>query len=104
MEDRDEVVELAATQRIVHEVGARARPYDHVLAPKIRRHVRALEHPAIGDVAGDAGRPVADDLLANARPHAVGVDQRATFGALARLQRDGALLPVLRDTVYALTA
>ena len=64
MEHGDQVVEFAAAQRIMHEMGARAGPQHHVGPPQIVRHLVALEHGAIGDVAGDARRAVADDLLA----------------------------------------
>ena len=51
VEDGDEVVELAAPQRIMHEVRARAGPEHDVGPPEIFRHVLALEHAAIGDMA-----------------------------------------------------
>ena len=83
MEHGDQIVELAAAQRIMHEMGARAGPQHHVRPPQVLGHVLALEHGAIGDVAGHARLAVADDALADLRPHAVAADQRAAFGALA---------------------
>ena len=50
MEDSDEIVELAAAQRIMHEMGARPGPQHDVGAPEILRDILALEDRAIGDV------------------------------------------------------
>ena len=101
VEDGDKIVELAAAQRVMHEVAARARPQHHVGAPEIFRHLVAPEHAAIGDMAGDARLAVADDALADGRPHAVAGDQRAAFGPFAILQRDGDAVAVILVTVDA---
>src|SRR5262245_64453003 len=63
VEDRDEVVELAAAQRVVHEMRARAGPEHDIGAPQVLRDVLALEHGTIGDVPGHARLAVADDIL-----------------------------------------
>ena len=86
VEHGDEVIELAAAQRIMHEMGARPGPEHHVGPPEIVRHLGALEHRAIGDMAADARRAVADDLLPHLRPHAVAADQRAALHAFAAVQ------------------
>ncbi len=101
MEHGNEVIELAATQRIVNEVRAWAGPQHHVGPPQILRHFLALEHRAIGDVAGDAWLAVANDALANARPHAVAAEQRRAFGALAAFERDGDAVAMVFVTVDA---
>ena len=83
VEHGDQIVEFAAPQRVMHEMRARAGPQHDVGPPQILRHLLALEHGAIGDVAGDARLAVADDAVADFRPHAVAADQRAAFDALA---------------------
>ena len=99
MEHGDQVVELAAAERIVHEVRARARPQDHVGLPEILRHLVALEHRSIGDMARDQRLAVADDLLAHLRPHAVAADQGAAPDPLARLQGHGDAVVVLLEVL-----
>src|SRR6185312_2273807 len=59
MENGDEIVELAAAERIMHEVRARTRPQDDVGTPQVLRHILALEHGTIGDVTGNAWLAVA---------------------------------------------
>src|SRR5262249_21354712 len=114
VEHGNEVVDLAAAQRVMDEVGTRTSPQDHVRAPEILRHLRAREHGTMGDVARYQRLAVADDLVAYLRPHAVAADERAASNALARLQDQGdagvVLLEVLdaaiglqRDAVVALT-
>ena len=76
-------------------MGARAGPEHDVGTPEVVGHFRALEHAAIGDVAGHTRRAVADDAFAGLRPHAVAADQRAAFGALAVFQRDGDAVAVI---------
>src|SRR5262249_51380016 len=115
VEHGDQVVDLAAAQRVVDEVGARTSPQDHVRAPEILRHLLAREHGTIGDVAGYQRLAVADNLVAHLGPHAVAADERAASDAFTRLQdqRDAGvvLLEVLdaaigleRDAVVALHA
>ena len=99
MEDGDQVVELAAPQRIMHQMGARPGPQDDVGLPEIGRHLLALEHRPVGDVAGYPRLAVADDRLADFRPHAVAADQRAPAHPLAVLQRDGDAVIVLREAL-----
>src|SRR6185369_4576271 len=96
-----EIVELAAAQRIMHEMRARAGPEDHVRPPQIGRHLVALEHTAISDMAGDARLAVADDAVADFRPHSVAGDQRAACGLLAVLQRHGYAVAVILEGVDA---
>ncbi len=98
VENGDEVVQFATAQRVVHEMAARSGPQHDVGPPKILRHLLTLEHAAIGDVAGDARFAVADDALADFRPHAVAGDQRATLGALAVLERGGDAVAVIFDS------
>ena len=95
----DQVVEFAAAQRIVHEVRARAGPQDHVRPPEVVRHLVLLEHGAVGDVARDARLAVADDLVADLRPHAVAADQRAAPHAFAGLQDRGDAVGVLLEAL-----
>src|SRR6185312_15482921 len=97
----DEVVELAATQRIMHEVRARPGPEDDVGTPQVLRHVRLLDHAAIGDVPGHARLAVADDALADVRPHAVAGDQRAAAHAFAVVEGDGDVIAVVGEVVDA---
>ena len=52
-------------------------------------------------MAGDARLAVADDALADLRPHAVAADQRAAFGALAVVERDGDAVAMVLVTVDA---
>ena len=91
----DEVVDFAAAHRIVHEMRARAGPQDHVRMPEIVRHLVAAQHRAIGDVTRDAGFAVADNTLANLRPHAVTGDQRAAGDAAAADMRDHAVVAAI---------
>ena len=101
VEHRDQIVELAPAQRVMHEMGARAGPQHHVGPPQVRRHLVALEHGAIGDVAGHPRLAVADDALAHLRPHAVAADQRAAFGPFAVFERDHDAVAVLLEAVDA---
>ena len=101
VEDRDEVVELAAPQRVMHEMRARAGPEHDVGPPEILRHILALEHAAIGDMAGDARLAVADELFADFRPHAVAADQRAAFDGFAVVERDADAVAVILEGVDA---
>ena len=86
----DEVVDFAAAHRIVHEMRARTGPQDHVRVPQIVRHLVAAQHRPIGDMPGDARLAVADDPLADFRPHAVAGDERAAGNAAAADMRDHA--------------
>jgi hypothetical protein len=79
----DQIVELAAAQGIMPEMGARSGPQDHVGPPHVLRNVFALEVGAISDVAGDARFAVADAALVDLRPHAVAADQRTVIGTFA---------------------
>src|SRR5512139_1559636 len=88
MKHRDEIVELAAAQRVMYEMGARAGPQHDVGPPEIFRHLFALEHATVGDVAGDARLTVANHLVANFRPHSIAADQRAAFDGFAVVKRD----------------
>src|SRR5262245_44045909 len=65
MENRDEIVELAAPQRIMNEVSARPGPEHDVRSPEVARHLILLEDGAVGDVARHARLTVADDALTN---------------------------------------
>ena len=80
-------------------MGARPGPQDDVRLPEIGRHLLALEHGPIGDVARYPRLAVADDLLADLRPHAVAADQRASGDPLAGLQRDGDAAIVLLEAL-----
>jgi hypothetical protein len=71
MKYRHEIIELAAAQRIMHEMSARPGPKHDVGPPEILRYLGTLEHRTIGDMAADARRAVADDLFPRLRPHAV---------------------------------
>src|SRR5262245_46357782 len=79
MENRDQVVQLATPQRIVHKMGTRAGPQDDVGTPEIFGDVLALEHRTIGNVARYPRLAVTDQGLADLRPHAVAADQGAAF-------------------------
>ena len=70
-------------------MGARAGPQHDVGPPQVFRHLVALEHGAIGDMAGHPRLAVADDALADFRPHAVAADQRAALDLFAVFERDG---------------
>ena len=52
-------------------------------------------------MAGDARLAVADDAVADLRPHAVAADQRAAFGAFAVFQRDGDVIAVVLVAIDA---
>src|SRR5262245_19985209 len=65
VEDCDEVVEFAASQRVVHEMGARPGPEYDVRAPQVLRHVIPLQYGAVGDVPGHTWLAVPDDTLAD---------------------------------------
>src|SRR5438093_1790206 len=88
MKDSDQIVELAASQRIMHEMSARPRPEHDIGSPQVLRQVLFLEHGAIGDVARHPRLAVADDALADLGPHAVAADERAAFDALAARKHD----------------
>ena len=99
MEHDDEVEQLAAAQRVVHQMGLLAAPDDHLgqavfLRPLVRR-----QHGAIGDVAGNHRLAVADDLLAHRGPQPVAADQRRALVGLAGfgLRRDAVAVVVDRD-------
>src|SRR5215510_5112272 len=79
----------------------RPGPQHHVRPPQVVRHLLALEHGAVGDVAGYARLAVADDLLADARPHAVAADQRAATHRFAGLEADGDGVAVILEVVDA---
>ena len=83
VEHGDEVVERAAAQRVMHEVGFRPGPQHDVRAPQVVRHLLAPEHGAIGDMPGHPRRAVADHPAAHLRPHAVAADQRAAAHLVA---------------------
>ena len=83
----------------MHEVGARAGPQHDVGPPQVFRHLLALEHGAIGDVAGHPRLVVADDALAHAGPHAVAADQRAALRPFAVFERDGDAVAVILEAV-----
>ena len=76
MEHGDQVVELAAAQRIVHEV--RARPAHTIMSGRHRSSGTWSRGAPLDRRYGPrhARLAVADDLLAHARPHAVAADQR----------------------------
>src|ERR1700686_2960977 len=83
MKHRDQIVEFAAAQRVVYEMGARPRPQHDIRPPQIARNIGALEYGAIGDMTRHARLAVADYTLADLRPHAVAADQRPAFNAFA---------------------
>jgi hypothetical protein len=85
VEHRDQVEQLAAAHRVVHQVRLFAAPQQHVVAPQVRRDVLALEHRAVGDVAGHARLAVADDGFTHAAPQAVRAHQRRAFDDFAAL-------------------
>src|SRR5215813_12845711 len=103
VEHGDQVVNLAAAQRVVDEVGARTSPQDHIRAPEILRHLLAREHRAISDVARYQRLAVADHLVAHLRPHAVAADERTASDALARLQDHADAGVVLLEILDAVT-
>src|SRR5258705_5021081 len=76
----------------MNEVGARPGPEHHIRTPQVDRHLVLLEHGAVGDMAGPPRLAVADDALADLRPHAVAPDERAALNALTGREHD-------RDTV-----
>src|SRR4029078_10803502 len=88
VENGDEVVELTAPQRVVHEMRARAGPEHDVGPPEIFRHILELKNAAIGDMSGNARLAVADQIFADFRQHAVAADQRAAFDGLTVVERD----------------
>jgi hypothetical protein len=98
VEGDDDVVLLAAAQRVVHEVAVRACPQAGGVPLQVGREVLAVDDGAIDHVAGDARR-VAHELLAHDRLHAVGTDERHAAVRLAALveHRDagGVLLDAL---------
>jgi hypothetical protein len=105
VEHGNQIVELAAAQGIMHEMGARAGPQDHVGPPQVLGYVFALEHGAIGDVAGDARASVSADTVADLRPHAVAADERTALRAFAVVKDGGdgvAMVLVRVDTAAVL--
>src|SRR5262249_61901552 len=71
----DQIVELATSQRVMHEMGAWPSPQNNIGTPKVLWNLFPLKNPPIGDMSGDAGLAVADDALADLRPHAVATNQ-----------------------------
>jgi hypothetical protein len=89
MEHHDQVEQLAAAQRIVHQVGLLAAPDDHLRQAVFLRPFVGRQHGAVGDVPGDDRLAVADDLFAHGRPQAVAADQRGAAVGLAGLGAGG---------------
>src|SRR5262245_40310588 len=87
MENRDQVVQLATAQRIVHEMSTRTGPQHNVGTPEVPGDLLALEHGTIGNVAGHARLAVTDHTLPNLRPHAITSDQRPAFGDFSVIER-----------------
>ena len=99
VEHDHEIEQLAAAQRVVHQMGLLAAPDDHLRQAVFLRPVGGRQHRAIGDVAGDDRLAVADDLLAHGRPQAVAADQRRALVGFAGLglYRHGRAVVVDRD-------
>ena len=89
VEHHDEVEQLAAAERVVHQVGLLAAPADHLGQAVLRGPFRGRQHRAIGDVAGHDRLAVADDLLAHRGPQSVAADQRRALVGLAGLGLHG---------------
>jgi hypothetical protein len=87
----DQVEELPAAQRVVHDMRVLARPQRGGRPAQVLRHLVHLEHCAVAHVARDGRLAVADDVLAHHRAAAVGADQRRGLDALpaGRLDEDG---------------
>src|ERR1700687_2077743 len=85
----------------MHEVGTRAGPQHHVGTPEVFWNVFALEYGTVGDMAGDARLAVADNAIADARPHAVAADQRTASRALAVFEGERDAIAVVLVTVDA---
>ena len=99
VEHDDEVEQLAAAQRIMHQMGLLAAPDDHLRQAVFLRPFGGRQHGAIGDVAGHHRLAVADDLFAHRGPQPVAADQRGALVGLAGLglHRDGRAVVVDRD-------
>jgi hypothetical protein len=73
-EHRDLVVELAAADRVLHEMHVGADPHDDVVEPGMLRHLLGGDGAAVGDIAV-AHRHVLGDALAHRRPQPVSADE-----------------------------
>ena len=71
MEYRDQVEQLAAAQRIMHQMRLGPGPEHDIILELARRHLAGRQHGAIGDMARDARLAVVDDPGADLRPQAV---------------------------------
>ena len=76
VEHGDEIVEVAAAQRIDHQMHLLAGPEGHRPAAQMLRHLLRRQDRAVGDVAGDLWLAVTDDELPDRGPQPVGADQR----------------------------
>jgi hypothetical protein len=95
VEGDDDVVLVAAAQRIVDEVAVRADPHRGRVPAQVGREIGGVDDGAIDDVAGDAD-VVADRLRANRRLDAVAADQGDAAMAAARgIEDDDAVLVFL---------
>src|SRR5262249_17783442 len=99
VEGDDDVVLLAAAQRVVHEVAVRADPDAGGVPLQVGGERLAVDDRAGDDMARDA-RLVADILPADRGLHAIGADQRAAAVAAALAVVDGDAAFVLLDALH----
>src|SRR3954465_13590859 len=74
MHDDDDVDELAALDRVMHEVGVDAEPEVHQGLAEFTRHALCRDRGAPGGAMRKAGRRQTE-VRGDARPDAVGADQ-----------------------------
>src|SRR5690348_12934082 len=78
MHDRDDIDELPAFDRVVHQMALMSEPEMHVRGAEFPAHLIRWDKRAPGGAVREAGRAACRQMLAHSRPDAVRADQRRT--------------------------
>ena len=71
----DQILHFAAPHRVLHRVQARPQPHCHLRSAHAPGQAALGHQSAVGQVAAEACRAIAQQLLAHGAPQAVGTDQ-----------------------------
>lgn len=103
MHEGYDVEHIAAAHRVLHYMHLRTKPGRDVLRAQTQRKVGLAHQGAVGQVAGGAGRAVAQQPMAHGAPQAIGTHQgiAVDFVWLAASDRHarGALAEMLQGVV-----
>ena len=74
-DDGDHIQALSGAHRVLHHVQLGPQPDRHLLAAQVQRQILLAHQRAVGQVAADARRRIAQQLAAHQAPQAVGANQ-----------------------------